>query len=183
MLRRHVTIEERLLLFDFPAKSGTAARAGGRRRGLARRRGGAEASAAAARSCSPIVTARRWRELHAEEVNDYVKRSAGVEFTAKDFRTWNATVLAAVALAARADDPAGPPRAGRQRGDQDGRGLSRQHARGLPRLLRRPARRRPLQGRYDDRCGTRAAPAETGPTSHVRACAGGSSPPSWSCCS
>jgi DNA topoisomerase IB len=40
-----------------------------------------------------------WHELDAEEVNDYIKRHSG-SFTAKDFRTWNATVLAAVALAA-----------------------------------------------------------------------------------
>jgi DNA topoisomerase IB len=40
-----------------------------------------------------------WVELAAEEVNDYLKRFSGGDFTAKDFRTWNATVLAAVALA------------------------------------------------------------------------------------
>jgi DNA topoisomerase IB len=32
-------------------------------------------------------------------VNAYLKRAGGGDFTAKDFRTWNATVLAAVALA------------------------------------------------------------------------------------
>jgi DNA topoisomerase-1 len=40
-----------------------------------------------------------WRELTAEEVNAYLKLKSGGPFTAKDFRTWNATVLAAVALA------------------------------------------------------------------------------------
>ena len=40
-----------------------------------------------------------WRDLTAEEVNAYLKQCSGGEFTAKDFRTWNATVLAAVALA------------------------------------------------------------------------------------
>ena len=39
------------------------------------------------------------RELTAEEVNAYLKQCSGGEFTAKDFRTWNATVLAAAALA------------------------------------------------------------------------------------
>jgi sporulation protein YlmC with PRC-barrel domain len=43
--------------------------------------------------------ARRWRELTAEDVNDYLADIVGSEFTAKDFRTWHATVLAAVALA------------------------------------------------------------------------------------
>lgn len=40
-----------------------------------------------------------WSELTAEEVNVYLKRKSDGPFTAKDFRTWNATVLAAVALA------------------------------------------------------------------------------------
>jgi DNA topoisomerase-1 len=33
-------------------------------------------------------------ELTAEEVNAYLRHNAGDQFTAKDFRTWNATVLA-----------------------------------------------------------------------------------------
>jgi DNA topoisomerase-1 len=40
-------------------------------------------------------------ELHAidsTDVNDYLKQIAGEEFTTKDFRTWNGTVLAACAL-------------------------------------------------------------------------------------
>ena len=40
-----------------------------------------------------------WADVRSEEVNDYLKQAAGGEFTAKDFRTWNATVLAAVAVA------------------------------------------------------------------------------------
>lgn len=40
-----------------------------------------------------------WHEVHAEELNDYLRELAGVEVTAKDFRTWYATVLTAVALA------------------------------------------------------------------------------------
>ena len=34
-----------------------------------------------------------------ELVNDYVRETTGLEATAKDFRTWHATVLAAAALA------------------------------------------------------------------------------------
>ena len=33
------------------------------------------------------------------DVNDYIKAAAGAEFSAKDFRTWGGTLLAAVALA------------------------------------------------------------------------------------
>jgi DNA topoisomerase IB len=42
---------------------------------------------------------RYWRSLLPELVNDYVRDSTGLESTAKDFRTWHATVLAAAALA------------------------------------------------------------------------------------
>jgi DNA topoisomerase-1 len=98
MLREHVTVGECEVIFDFPAKSG-------QRRvqaiadpevlavlaALKRRRTGEQLLA--------YRDADRWRELTAEEVNAYLKLRLGGPFTAKDFRTWNATVLAAVALA------------------------------------------------------------------------------------
>lgn len=40
-----------------------------------------------------------WRSLLPELVNEYVRASTGIDATAKDFRTWHATVLAAAALA------------------------------------------------------------------------------------
>ncbi len=99
MLRRHVTIADSEVVFDFPAKSG-------QRRiqaiaddeamqvlvALKRRRSGTQLLAYRDGN-------ERWIEVHAEKVNAYIKRHAGEEFTAKDFRTWNASVLAAVALA------------------------------------------------------------------------------------
>ncbi len=42
---------------------------------------------------------RSWRSVLPELVNEYVRASTGLEATAKDFRTWHATVLAAAALA------------------------------------------------------------------------------------
>ena len=36
-------------------------------------------------------------------MNEYVKRAAGGDYSAKDFRTWHATVLAAVGLAVSAE--------------------------------------------------------------------------------
>jgi DNA topoisomerase-1 len=42
---------------------------------------------------------RSWRSILPDLVNDYVRESTGLEATAKDFRTWHATVLAAAALA------------------------------------------------------------------------------------
>jgi DNA topoisomerase I len=40
-----------------------------------------------------------WHVLHPHQVNDYIAGRAGGHFTAKEFRTWNATVLMALVLA------------------------------------------------------------------------------------
>ncbi|MEU3453641.1 DNA topoisomerase IB [Micromonospora sp. NPDC006766] len=42
---------------------------------------------------------RGWRDVRSDEVNDYLRDASGGEMTAKDFRTWHATVLAATELA------------------------------------------------------------------------------------
>jgi DNA topoisomerase-1 len=41
----------------------------------------------------------RWRDVLSSDVNAYIKAVTGGDFTAKDFRTWSATVLAAVGVA------------------------------------------------------------------------------------
>lgn len=41
----------------------------------------------------------RWRDIGAAELNGYIQELFGAEVTAKDFRTWHATVTCAVALA------------------------------------------------------------------------------------
>jgi DNA topoisomerase I len=97
--KEHVRLSKGTITFDYPAKSG-------QRRiqsivddevhdivaALKRRRGG-----------DPELLAykqgTRWRDIKSADINAYVKEVAGGEFSAKDFRTWNATVLAAVALA------------------------------------------------------------------------------------
>ncbi len=40
------------------------------------------------------------RTVSSEDVNDYLRESTGADYTAKDFRTWGGTVLAAVSLRA-----------------------------------------------------------------------------------
>jgi DNA topoisomerase I len=97
--RRHVRLDGDLVAFDYVTK-------GGKRRlqsvldpdvrevvaALSRRRdGGPE-----------LLAYRRGRALvdvRSEDINAYIKEQTGGDFTAKDFRTWTATVLAAVALA------------------------------------------------------------------------------------
>jgi DNA topoisomerase I len=40
-----------------------------------------------------------WHTLHSQQVNEYIAGRAGGHFTAKEFRTWNATLLMALTLA------------------------------------------------------------------------------------
>jgi DNA topoisomerase-1 len=47
-----------------------------------------------------------WHVLHSHDVGSYIAARAGGHFTAKEFRTWNATVLMALALANAAPSPA-----------------------------------------------------------------------------
>lgn len=42
---------------------------------------------------------RRWRDVRSADINAYLKDLLGEEHSAKDFRTWHATVLAAIDIA------------------------------------------------------------------------------------
>jgi DNA topoisomerase I len=57
----------------------------------ARRGGGAELFA--------YRDGRTWRDVRSDDINEHLKELAGQDFSAKDFRTWNGTVMAAVSLA------------------------------------------------------------------------------------
>jgi DNA topoisomerase-1 len=57
----------------------------------------------------------RWRDLDSAQVNDYLRRTTGLEATAKDFRTWHATVLAAASLGS-SEEP-GDTKASRKRAE------------------------------------------------------------------
>ena len=95
-----------------PRQERQAAHPGGRRpagaatssRALKRRRGGGPELLA-------YKHGRRWRDLRSDDINDYLKEATGGDFSAKDFRTWSATVLAAVALAVSGEAPAPRPAA------------------------------------------------------------------------
>ena len=55
----------------------------------------------------------RWHDVTAADTNDYLREVSGGDYTAKDFRTWHATVLAAVGLAV--SESAAGREAGRKR--------------------------------------------------------------------
>ena len=55
----------------------------------------------------------RWVDVKSHDINDYLREVTGGDYTAKDFRTWSATVMAAVGLAVstHADTPTARKRA------------------------------------------------------------------------
>ncbi len=58
---------------------------------------------------------RGWHDVTAEDLNDYLRElSGGHDFTVKDFRTWHATVLAAVGLAVSRSAAAASPTASKR---------------------------------------------------------------------
>jgi DNA topoisomerase-1 len=99
MRKEHVVLQDDVLRFDYPAKSGkrqvravvdplvadTVAR-------LKKRRGGGPELLA-------YKEGRTWVDVRSDDINAYLKETTGADVSAKDFRTWGATVLAAVALA------------------------------------------------------------------------------------
>ncbi len=101
--KRHVRLNGDLVTFDYAAK-------GGKRRiqslldhdaadvvaALKRRRGGGNELLA-------YKAAGRYLDVRSNDINDYIKDMTGKEFSAKDFRTWSATVFAEVALAVSAE--------------------------------------------------------------------------------
>jgi DNA topoisomerase IB len=97
--KEHVTRNGRGLTFSYMAKSGQEVevtvrddRVGAVLDALLRRRSGGDRLLA-------FKDGRRWRDLVADDVNTYVKDVLGEDFSAKDFRTWRGTVIAAHALA------------------------------------------------------------------------------------
>jgi DNA topoisomerase I len=95
-----VRIDHDEVVFDYLAKGGTHrvqavqdATSQAVVRGLKRRRGGSEQLLA-------YRDRRHWHDVRSEQISEYLKEQIGQQYSAKDFRTWNATVLAAVSLAA-----------------------------------------------------------------------------------
>ncbi len=104
MHKNHVQLRDGKVIFDFPAKSAKRQRQEiadpaviPTIRALKRRRGGGQELFA-------YREGRAWRDVVSEQINDYVKELTGKNFSAKDFRTWNATVLAAASVAVHAGE-------------------------------------------------------------------------------
>jgi DNA topoisomerase IB len=98
ILREHVSIDGEEMIFDFPAKSGQRRVQSVRDpaaiaavRAMCRRRSGPEDLLAFREDGA-------WHDVRSAAVNEYIQEKIGAGFSAKDFRTWHGTVLAAVAL-------------------------------------------------------------------------------------
>jgi DNA topoisomerase IB len=97
--KEHVSIEAGSVIFNYVAKSGQERYVAladdlvlrAVRDLLARRGGGPELLA--------YKDGRHWRDVSSNDINSYIKAHVGDEMSAKDFRTWHGTVIAAVALA------------------------------------------------------------------------------------
>ena len=111
LCRRHVVVHDTAARFDFVAKSGKRRRltvrdpqSVGALAPLKRRRGAPE----------QLLVYREpagWRRVHASDVNNALRCWGDGPYSAKEFRTWAATVLAAVALAREDADGKHGPRA------------------------------------------------------------------------
>jgi DNA topoisomerase-1 len=119
MRKRHVTVVDETVTFDYEGKGGkrrvqvVGDRAiAGLVRTLRNRRGGGYELLA-------YRNGGEWQDLRSTDINDYIKQAIGGEHSAKDFRTWNATVLAAVVLAASARQRDLTTRGGRARAKRD----------------------------------------------------------------
>ncbi|MBV8948226.1 MAG: DNA topoisomerase IB [Solirubrobacterales bacterium] len=98
--KEHVRLRDGAVEFDYPGKGGLRRRQVIEDpvtfeliRTLKRRRAGPDELLA-------YRDGSKWRDVHSEDINEYLKEQLGEGFSAKDFRTWNATVMAAVTLGA-----------------------------------------------------------------------------------
>lgn len=106
---RHADVDTNGIVFTFRGKSGIERSIDVRDRRLAR----------IVRQCKEIPGYELFqyldedgerRSVSSQDVNDYIREATGAQFTAKDFRTWWGTVLAATALA-EATEPTSETRA------------------------------------------------------------------------
>jgi DNA topoisomerase IB len=107
--KKHVKIVGGEAVFDYPAKSGqqrvqaivdpSVVRVIAE---LKKRRGGGDELLAFKTDSG------RWQDVRSEDINAHLKASIGGDFSAKDFRTWNGTVLAAVSIAGKRDQARTP---------------------------------------------------------------------------
>ena len=163
--RRHVRVRDGHLVFTFVGKSGIehvieiddpavlAALAV-----MRRRRGGDRLLA--------YRDLRRWSDLDATRVNAYLREMLGGQLTAKDFRTWHATVIAATSVA-ESDEP-GDTAASRKRAIRAAVSEVAQYLGNTPTIARNSYIDPRVFEQYEDGVTIEAAAARTYPTPAAR---------------
>jgi DNA topoisomerase-1 len=101
LLREQVTVRADQAVFDFVGKAGKR-----RRIKIADRQALEVLASLKRRRLGPrellvFRGAHGWTRVHREDVNNFLRAESGGPFSAKEYRTWNATVIAAATLAAR----------------------------------------------------------------------------------
>ncbi len=113
---RHLSFEAGEAIFDYPSKSGQRGHHTIASQEVVAVLKKLKQRGKPGSSLFEFYEGREWRELNSEHVNAYIKEVAGEGFSAKDFRTWNATVLCAVHLAIHApEEDEKPSKARRKR--------------------------------------------------------------------
>jgi len=104
--RKHVHVTRKDAIFDYPSKSGQRSKhtindpiVMPTLIALKRRKGGAKL-----KDFLVYRDGKVWKDIVADDVNAFIKETGGGSFSAKDFRTWNATVLAAMSVAEHGQD-------------------------------------------------------------------------------
>jgi DNA topoisomerase IB len=106
--KRHVSVGRGGAAFDYVAKEGKRRTITVTDRGVLSALRALDGSANTSDALFCWQDERGWHALHSHDVSAYIAGRAGAHFTAKEFRTWNATVLMALLLA-----NSGPPASAR----------------------------------------------------------------------
>ena len=97
--RTHVRVSGDEVRFDFAAKSGQRRIQSIRDPALARLTSALLRRKGGGRELLAFRDGKTWRDVRSEDINAYLKDLADEEISAKDFRTWHATVMTAALLA------------------------------------------------------------------------------------
>ena len=99
--RSHVRVSGNEVRFDFEAKGGQRRMQTIQDPALARLTGSLLRRKGGGRELLAFRDGKAWRDVRSEDINAYLKDLADEEISAKDFRTWHATVLTAALLASQ----------------------------------------------------------------------------------
>jgi DNA topoisomerase IB len=99
LLREHVRRKRGTVVFEFPGKSGKDQRVECAEPEICRVVAGLQRVRSPGQDLFAYRVGDGWHDVNTDDLNSYLREVAGEEHTVKEFRTWHATVLAAVGVA------------------------------------------------------------------------------------